>query len=66
MPAVCVKTLSPTIGLLAGIRYPVSTNLLTEYSEDSLTLIFIQARNHWLPQRYFQAVRFQLVPFRLL
>jgi hypothetical protein len=46
MPAVCVKTLSPTIGLLAGIRYPVkvSTNLLTEYSEDSL--ILSQARNH--------------------
>jgi hypothetical protein len=41
------KTLSPTIGLLAGIRYPkVSTNLLTEYSEDSLTLILSQARNH--------------------
>jgi hypothetical protein len=27
-----------------------------------LTLILSQARNHWLPQRYFQAVRFQLVP----
>jgi hypothetical protein len=61
------KTLSPTIGLAGFDTVNVSTNLLTEYSEDSLTLILISGKKSLITATVLSSGAFPArSPFRLL
>jgi hypothetical protein len=66
IPAVCVIVTYNRFVSWDSISVS-STNLLTEYNEDSFTLISISGINHWLPQQCtFKSAFQRVLPFRLL